>query len=87
MLSFEKRLALLEAELAETTPEKLFEELMSYDAKGPLAYSYLEEVIYTTSAKSKTLRVIPQKITSVYISNEKTKSEYNMCSQNLSMAA
>lgn len=36
-LSFEERLALLKKELEQTTPDELLKELMSYEAKGPLA--------------------------------------------------
>ncbi len=45
MLSFEERLALLEKELAATSPEDVLAELLSYEAKGPLAHEFLEEGI------------------------------------------
>ncbi|MEZ8657738.1 hypothetical protein AB6D68_01350 [Vibrio cyclitrophicus] len=59
MLSFEERLALLEQELSQTTAEHLFEELTSYEAKGPLAVDYLEEVTHMSLQKTtvKTVRV------------------------------
>lgn len=58
MLSFEERLALLELELSQTTAEQLFEELTSYEAKGPLAVDYLEEVAHMNLHKTivKTVR-------------------------------
>ena len=46
MLSFEERFALLEKALAKTTQEELYEELSSYEAHGPLAFSYLEKTKY-----------------------------------------
>lgn len=45
MLSFEERLALLEKELAEKSPETVLAELQSYEAEGPLAYNFLEEIV------------------------------------------
>lgn len=42
MLSFEERLELFKKELAETSPEDTLAELRSYEAKGPLASSFLE---------------------------------------------
>lgn len=44
MLSFEERLELFKKELAETSPEDTLAELRSYEAKGPLASSFLEDI-------------------------------------------
>lgn len=44
MLSFEERMALLEAALAEHTPQSLMEKLNEYPAYGPSLASYVVEV-------------------------------------------
>lgn len=62
MLSFEERLALLKKELATTAPEALLQELNSYEAKGPLAYGYLEEVEFNIKCKSSEIVIQPMKI-------------------------
>lgn len=41
MLNFEQRLALLEKKLEKVTADELFERLQKYEAKGPLAGSFL----------------------------------------------
>ncbi|MEZ9064489.1 MULTISPECIES: hypothetical protein [Vibrio] len=62
MLSFEERLALLEKELATTAPEALLQELNSYEAKGPLAYGYLEEIEFNIECKPSAIVLQPVKI-------------------------
>lgn len=42
MKTFEERLEMLKEELANTTPEELYNELQSYEAKGPIAYGECE---------------------------------------------
>lgn len=44
MLSFEERIALLDAALEEHTPESLFAELSEYPACGPSLAAYVVEV-------------------------------------------
>ncbi|HBC3859688.1 hypothetical protein [Vibrio parahaemolyticus] len=63
MLSFEERLALLEKELAETSPETVLAELQSYEAKGPLAYDFLEEIVeYQMVCTPKRIPLVTQTI-------------------------
>lgn len=44
MLSFEERMAILDAALAEHTPESLFNELSEFPAYGPSLASYCVEI-------------------------------------------
>ncbi|EGQ7916016.1 hypothetical protein J7287_002226 [Vibrio parahaemolyticus] len=54
MLSFEERFAILEQAILASTPDELYNELKSYEAKGPLAINYLEEkVTYKTKVYRK----------------------------------
>ncbi|MGF1748192.1 hypothetical protein [Vibrio cionasavignyae] len=63
MLSFEERLALLQEELAATSPDALLAELQSYEAKGPLAYDFLEEIVeYDMICTPKRIPLVTQTI-------------------------
>lgn len=44
MKTLEERLEMLKDILSNTSPEELLKELQSYEAKGPLAYNYLEDI-------------------------------------------
>ena len=87
MLSFEERLALLEKELAATAPEALLKELNSYEAKGPLAYGYLEEIEFNIECKpsATVLRPVKVKVSNGISSNIEFRND--AYTESLAMAA
>ncbi|EJE4209115.1 hypothetical protein WOC12_00380 [Vibrio parahaemolyticus] len=63
MLSFEERLALLEKELAAASPKDVLAEIQSYEAKGPLAHDFLEEIVkYDVVSTPKSIPLVTETI-------------------------